>query len=179
MIIFAPERALLCGDTIFWMVRGCLFFSAQAIILLAALSVNVPAAAGFFVSGINSSSIHSRSVPNIATVFNSLRIVVCPVNETAQVVPLVHAPDMHAITHPDRNALGQVDIVSDEQGCAVADIDNEALVARTIVVVRQQPRHEALNLDPGSRITFIEPNTQATPLLLFIVRPGVDTYRVP
>jgi hypothetical protein len=104
---------------------------------------------------------------------------VCPVNETAQIVPLVHAPDMHAIAHPDRDALGQIDIVSDKQRCAVADINYEALVARTVVVVRQQPRHEALDLDPGSRITFVESNTQATPLLLFIVRPGVDTYRVP
>ena len=61
--------------------------------------------------------------------------MVRPVHQSAQIVPLVHATDVDAIAHADRDAFGQIDIVSDQQGLAIADIDDEALVARIIVVI--------------------------------------------
>ncbi len=103
----------------------------------------------------------------------------CPMHETAQVIPFVHAANLHTITHSKRHAFRKVDIVCDQQRYAVADIDDEALVARTVIVVRQQSRHEALNLDPVSGIAFVERSLQVRSLWLIIVRPAFDGYRVP
>jgi len=111
------------------------------------------------------------SVANVATVFDSLGIVMCPVHEAAQVIPFIHAPNLHAIAHTNRNAFGQVDVVCDEQRYAVTNIEDETLVTRTVIVIRQQSRHNALDLDPGACIALVKTYAQATPFwFLFLVR---------
>jgi hypothetical protein len=57
------------------------------------------------------------------------------VHKAAQVIPFEHAPNAHTVTHTDRHTFGEVDIVCNKQRYAVADIDDEALVARAIVVI--------------------------------------------
>jgi len=98
---------------------------------------------GFFVRCSTVSLIISPTVADIATVFDTLRIVVRPVDQATKVIPFIHAADQHAITHSHRHSFGQAEIVCNQQRCPVADIDDEALVAGTVVIIRQQARHEA------------------------------------
>ena len=58
-----------------------------------------------------------------------------PVNEPAQIIPLVHAPNRDAVTHAERHALSNIEVMGDQQRPAIADIDNETLVAGAIVVI--------------------------------------------
>ena len=77
-----------------------------------------------------------------------------PVHETTEIVPLVHAAHLDTITHADRHAFGKVNVVRDQQGLPIADVDDEALVARAIVVIRNQAADEASDFDPPPIITF-------------------------
>lgn len=72
----------------------------------------------------------------MATLFSTKRIMMRPVHQAAEVVPLVDATDCHAISHAKRHATGQVDVMRDQQRLMLTDINNEALVALAIVVVR-------------------------------------------
>ena len=45
-------------------------------------------------------------------------------------------------------------------------INDEALVAQTIVIVRQQPLHEACDLDPTTGIALLKRCAQDVPLLV-------------
>jgi hypothetical protein len=76
------------------------------------------------------------------------------VHETAEFVPLVQAADVDAIAHADGHALSQVDVVGDEQCLPVADIDDEPLVLRAVVVVTQQAADEARDFDPPPVVAF-------------------------
>ena len=58
-----------------------------------------------------------------------------PVNETAQVIPFVHAANMHPVAHTKRNTLGKIDIVGNQQGSAGADIQYESLMPRTVIII--------------------------------------------
>lgn len=79
-----------------------------------------------------------------------------PMDQAAQIVPFVHTANRHAIAQSHRNAFGQVDVVRDQHRNAVTDVDDEALMTGTVIVIRQQPTNEARNLDPGTRIAFGE-----------------------
>lgn len=65
-----------------------------------------------------------------------------PVHEAAKVIPLVHPPKLNAITQAERHSLREVDIVGDQQRLPAGQLQNEALVSRPVVVIRQQPRYE-------------------------------------
>ncbi len=56
-------------------------------------------------------------------------------HESAKLVPFIHAPHLNAIAHAKRHALCEVDVVGDQQRPAIADIDDEALMARTVVII--------------------------------------------
>ena len=87
-------------------------------------------------------------------------------HKTAQVVPFVHASYVYPITHPERDAFGKIDIVSNQQRPAGANVDDEALMARSVIVIRQQPPDEACYLDPATIITLgIHPGEFSLPLL--------------
>ena len=58
-----------------------------------------------------------------------------PVNEAAEVVPLIQATHLHAIAHAERHALCEVEVVCDQQGLPIADVDDETLVTGTVVIV--------------------------------------------
>lgn len=77
----------------------------------------------------------------------------CPMDQAAKVIPLVHPSHPDAITHAQRHALCEIDIVCNQQRTAATDIDNETLMARAVVVVRQQPPDEARNFDPLAIVT--------------------------
>ena len=100
--------------------------------------------------------IGSAPVTHPPTILDALRIVVRPVDQAAEVVPFVHAAHDDAIPEPDRDALGKIDVVRDQQGLAIADVDDETLVTRTIVVITQQAADEACDLDPPPVIAFVE-----------------------
>lgn len=79
-----------------------------------------------------------------------------PVDETAEIVPLVHTAHVHSIAHAQRDAFREIDVVCNQQRLAVADIDNEPLVPRAIVIIGQQASHEAGHFDPLTVIAFCE-----------------------
>ena len=99
-----------------------------------------------------------------ATVFLSERIVVRPVDDATEVVPLVHAAELNTIAQPDRYPSGQVDVVCNQQRLSAAKPDNEALMTRAVVIVRQQAHDATRIFDPaisvGLAITLL--NTRLT-----------------
>ncbi len=58
-----------------------------------------------------------------------------PVHEPSQIVPLVQATHLHAVAHTERHAVREVEVVRDQQGLTIADIDDETLVTGAIVIV--------------------------------------------
>ena len=74
--------------------------------------------------------------------------MVRPVQQAAQVVPLVQAAHAHAVAHADGHAICDVDVVRYEQRLAIADVNNEALVACAVLVIRQKAADEARDFDP-------------------------------
>ena len=60
-----------------------------------------------------------------------------PVNQAAEVIPLVHAPELDTVSQPNRHALRNVNIVCDEERLPIADIENKTLMPRTLTIVRQ------------------------------------------
>lgn len=91
-----------------------------------------------------------------------------PVDEPAEVVPLVHSAHINAITHAERHTAGEIDIVCDQQRPATANIDDEALMTRAVVVVRQQSPHEAGDLDPITVVALGESFVQSGALVIFL-----------
>ena len=79
-----------------------------------------------------------------------------PVNDAAEVVPFIETADVNAVSHADRDAFGQVNIVCDQERLAIADIDNETLMPRTVFVITQKAADEARDFDPPPIITLGE-----------------------
>jgi hypothetical protein len=77
----------------------------------------------------------AAAVAHPATLFVFERVVVRPVQEPAEIVPLVHAAHLDAITHAERHAFCKINVVDDQQGFAIADIDDKPLVLRVFVVI--------------------------------------------
>lgn len=92
-----------------------------------------------------------------------------PVQESTKVIPLVHAPHVHPVAHAERHALRKIDVVGDEQGPAITDVDDEALVAGAVVIIRQQASDEAGHFDPLAFITFRERSVQTDALVLILI----------
>ncbi len=77
-----------------------------------------------------------------------------PVDEATQVIPLVHTPYPHPVTHPEWNAIGEINVVGNQQRPAGTDVDDEALMTGTVIVIRQKPPDEACNFDPAAIISL-------------------------
>ncbi len=90
---------------------------------------------GRFSAALSILRIDLAAIANPAAVLDALRVVMGPVNEAAKLIPLKHAPNLDAITHAERHALGEVEIVRNQQRPVVADINDETLVARAFVVI--------------------------------------------
>jgi hypothetical protein len=67
---------------------------------------------------------------------------------------------MDAVAHADGNAFGDVDVVGDQQGLAVADIDDETLVTGIVVVITQEAADEACDFDPPPIVLLREADLQ-------------------
>ena len=80
----------------------------------------------------------------------------CPVNQSAEVIPLVLSPKLDTVSESHRHPLCNVYVVSNEERSPIADIENKTLVPRALHVIRQQALHEARCLDPGTAVTLIE-----------------------
>ncbi len=94
------------------------------------------------------------TITHPAAVLGALRVVVRPVHESTELVPFVHAPDLDAIAHAERHTFCQIEIVGNQQSLAIANIDDESLVAGTVVIVMQKAVDEASDFDPPPVITF-------------------------
>lgn len=75
------------------------------------------------------------AVAHETAIFDAKWIMMRPVHQPAQVVPLVEAADEHPIAHAERHAAREVNVMRDQQRLPLTDVDNEALVALAIVVV--------------------------------------------
>jgi hypothetical protein len=81
--------------------------------------------------------------------------VVCPVHESAEIVPLEHTPESHAVAQADRDPFRQIDVVSNQQGLAVSQLQDESLMAVALIVIRDQPLDESRILYPTPRIVIL------------------------
>ena len=79
-----------------------------------------------------------------------------PVHESTEVVPLIEAAHIDTVSHSNRDAFGQFDIVCDQERLSIANVDDEALMPRTVFVITQKAADEARDFDPPPIITLRE-----------------------
>lgn len=65
-----------------------------------------------------------------------------PVDQPAQLVPLVHTAKLDPVADSDRHTPGKVNVVGNQQGVATAQLQDKSLVMGAIAVVRQQANNE-------------------------------------
>lgn len=85
------------------------------------------------------------------------RVFVGPVDQPAEVVPLIDTPQGDAIAKTDRDTFCQMEIVRDEQCLLAAHIDDKALVSSVFVVIGQKPNDDAAYILPGTGIALVKP----------------------
>lgn len=95
-----------------------------------------------------------------------------PVHKPAEVIPFVHSPNLDAVSQSNRDAFCEIDIVCDEQRLSTSNIKDETLVARAVIIVRQQSRNDTADIDPASGVTFAEALAQAVPMFIVVIVPG-------
>ena len=95
-----------------------------------------------------------------ATRLDAQRVAVRPVHEAAELIPFVYATHLHPVAHPERHASGEIEVVRNQQGLPVADVDDEALVAFLVDIVGQEPPDLALDFDPAAVVLFRQPDGQ-------------------
>ena len=72
------------------------------------------------------------------------RIPVGPVNHPAKLIPLVLPLELNRVPLGDGDPRRQIDVVGNEQCLSRGETKNEALVASSVIVIGQHPRHRAL-----------------------------------
>ena len=63
--------------------------------------------------------------------------MVCPVHQAAEIIPFIHTAKLDAITHAQRHASGEVDVVRNQQRVTIGQLYDESLMTRTVIVVGQ------------------------------------------
>jgi hypothetical protein len=63
------------------------------------------------------------------------RVTVRPVQEPAEIIPLVNASHLDAIAHAERHSTREVYVVRNEERSAITHIDDESLVSGGVVVI--------------------------------------------
>ena len=79
----------------------------------------------------------------------------CPVHEPAEVIPFIHAAKSDPVANGDRNALRKIDVVRHQQRLPVPQLKNEALMARAVVVIRNQSFDESGVFNPTPCIFLV------------------------
>ena len=64
-------------------------------------------------------------------------IMMGPVQHATPLVPFVLTADPNAIALAKRDPFGKIDVMSDEQGLTVGELDQESLMARAFTIVRK------------------------------------------
>ena len=88
------------------------------------------------------------SVADVTAFLYAVRIVVCPVHQSTEFVPFVHAANVDSIAQAHRHALREIDIVRDQERTAIPGIENKPLMPGTFVVVAEHALDEAGDLYP-------------------------------
>ena len=83
-------------------------------------------------------------------------------HHAAQLLPLVHAAKSNPVADAERYPFCKIGIVGNQDGLAVADIQDETLMTAAIAVIRKEPNHKARTLDPGIGILLAECAFQVT-----------------
>lgn len=65
----------------------------------------------------------------MATLFDAHWVIVCPVHQAAEFIPLVHAAKLHPIAHAQRHTPGQVDVVRNQQALPIRQSQNKSLMS--------------------------------------------------
>jgi hypothetical protein len=63
------------------------------------------------------------------------RVTVRPVQEPAEIIPLVNASHLDAIAHAERHSTREVYVVCNEERKATTHVDDESLVSGAVVVI--------------------------------------------
>ena len=91
-----------------------------------------------------------------AAVLDTHRIMMGPVNQSAEVTPFIQTPQCHSIAEAHRDPISQVDVVRDEHGLPAAHIQYEPLMSFVFLVVRQQTDDLTTDVAPRSAVTLAE-----------------------
>ena len=79
-----------------------------------------------------------------------------PVHEAPEIVPLVHTAYDDAIAESDGDTHRELEVVGNQQRLPIADVDDESLVTRVVIIVMQKAADEARDLDPPPVIALVE-----------------------
>jgi hypothetical protein len=79
-------------------------------------------------SAVARSGIYSTAELQETAVYDTERIVVRPVQQASEFIPLVHTAKLNPIADADRQSVGEIDVVRNQQGLAVTHIEDETLV---------------------------------------------------
>ena len=82
--------------------------------------------------------------------------MVRPVHQAAEIIPLIHPAYPNAIAKAERHAFRDIGVVGDQQCPAITYVDDEPLVTRAVVIIRQKAADEAIDFDPPPIVTFGE-----------------------
>ena len=94
------------------------------------------------------------AISNVAAVLDAQRVVMRPVHQTTQIIPLVNAADIDAVSHAQGHSLREIDVMRDQECASTADIDDESLMPGSIVVIGQKAPDKTGDFDPASIIAF-------------------------
>ena len=94
-------------------------------------------------------------VAHPTAVLDSQRIMVRPVHQSAEIIPFVHATEMDPVAERQRYPVGKIDVVSNQERLAIAQLDDKALMLRSIVIIRQQAPDETRVFDPDYDVRLV------------------------
>ena len=98
-------------------------------------------------------------------------------HQATQIIPLIHTTHVYAITHAERHSFGQIDVVCDQQAASIAYVNDEPLVPRAIIIIRQQAAHEASDLYPATVIALLVRLVHPMPFLLFLGQTPIECHK--
>lgn len=86
-----------------------------------------------------------------------VRVMVCPVDNATFRIPFIFTIKLHCVTFFHSGySRSQIDVVSDQQRLASAQPDDKSLMPRSIVVVGQHLRYDALPLYLEAALSVVE-----------------------
>ena len=82
-------------------------------------------------------------------------VMMRPVHQSTEFIPLVHGTKADAISEPERDSVGKINVVGDQQGLTTLYLQDKALMWRPFLVVGQQTFNDTAAFYPAPRVDFV------------------------